>query len=163
MSTSKPAPICDARKAQRTVLRTGQHYLDALNDGRVVWVGNEKIDNVATHPLTRDYAKRTAEFFDLHHREDLQDILTFIDENGVRRSMTWYQHRTKEQPIRLQDAGDLDQRSWEIIDPMERHGAQHQVEALRSEGQCLLVCNDGRSGRAMSEIVAEVRPDQSAD
>ena len=100
MSTSKAAPICDAREAQRTVLRTGQHYLDALNDGRVVWVGNEKVDNVATHPLTRDYAKRTAEFFDLHHREDLQDILTFIDENGVRRSMTWYQHRTKEQLVR---------------------------------------------------------------
>ena len=51
-------------------------------------------------PFTRDYAKRTAEFFDLHHREDLQDILTFIDENGVRRSMTWYQHRTKEQLVR---------------------------------------------------------------
>ena len=76
MSTSKPTPICDARKAVRTVLRTGRHYLDALNDGRVVWVGNEQIDNVATHPLTRDYAKRTAEFFDLHHREDLQSILT---------------------------------------------------------------------------------------
>ena len=100
MSTSKSTPICDARKAVRTVLRTGQHYLDALNDGRVVWVGNEKIDNVATHPLTRDYAKRTAEFFDLHHREDLQDILTFVDENGVRRSMTWFQHRTKEQLVR---------------------------------------------------------------
>ena len=100
MSTMKPTPSCDARKAVRTVLRTGQHYLDALDDGRVVWVGNEQIDNVATHPLTRDYAKRTAEFFDLPHREDLQDILTFIDENGVRRSMTWYQHRTKEQLVR---------------------------------------------------------------
>ncbi len=50
------------------MLRTGEHYLNSLNDGRVVWVGNTKIDNVATHPLTRDYAKRTAEFFDLHHR-----------------------------------------------------------------------------------------------
>ncbi len=50
------------------MLRTGKQYLEALNDGRVVWVGNEKIDNVATHPLTRDYAQRTAEFFDLHNR-----------------------------------------------------------------------------------------------
>ena len=57
MRTSKPTPSCDARKAVRAVLRTGQHYLDALDDGRVVWVGNEKVDNVATHPLTRDYAK----------------------------------------------------------------------------------------------------------
>ena len=64
------------------MLRTGKQYLEALNDGRVVWVGNEKVDNVATHPLTRDYAQRTAEFFDLHHRADLQDILTFVDHHG---------------------------------------------------------------------------------
>jgi len=51
------------------MLRTGKQYLEALNDGRVVWVGNEKIDNVATHPLTRDYAARTAEFFDLHRTQ----------------------------------------------------------------------------------------------
>ena len=50
------------------MLRTGEHYLKSLNDGRSVWVGNTKIDNVATHPLTRDYAQRTAEFFDLHRR-----------------------------------------------------------------------------------------------
>ena len=61
MSASPLTPSCDAHTATRVVLRTGQHYLNALNDGRVVWVGNEKIDNVATHPLTRDYAKRTAE------------------------------------------------------------------------------------------------------
>ena len=64
------------------MLRTGKQYLEALDDGRVVWVGNEKIDNVATHPLTRDYARRTAEFFDLHNRPDLQDFLTFVDERA---------------------------------------------------------------------------------
>ena len=82
------------------MLRTGEQYLESLNDGRVVWVGNERIDNVATHPLTRDYAKRTAEFFDLHNRPDLQDFLTFVDEQGRRRSMAWYQHRSKEQLVR---------------------------------------------------------------
>ena len=71
------------------MLRTGDHYLKSLDDGRSVWVGNVKIDNVARHPLTRDYARRTAEFFDLHLREDLRDILTFVDENGMRRSMMW--------------------------------------------------------------------------
>ena len=82
------------------MLRTGQQYLNALNDGRAVWVGNQKIDNVATHPATRDYAARTAEFFDLHNRADLQDILTFVDESGARRSMAWFQHRSKEQLVR---------------------------------------------------------------
>ena len=56
------------------MLRTGAQYLEALNDGRDVWVGDEKIDNIATHPKTRDYARRIADFYDLHHREDLQDV-----------------------------------------------------------------------------------------
>jgi 4-hydroxyphenylacetate 3-monooxygenase/chlorophenol-4-monooxygenase component 2 len=90
----------DTRQAVRTVLRTGEHYLRSLDDGRVVWVGNTRIDNVATHPLTRDYARRTAEFFDLHHRPELRDTLTFVDEDGARRSMTWFQHRSKDELIR---------------------------------------------------------------
>jgi 4-hydroxyphenylacetate 3-monooxygenase/chlorophenol-4-monooxygenase component 2 len=82
------------------MLRTGEQYLEALNDGRVVWVGNEKIDNVATHPATRAYAALTAEFFDLHNRAELRDILTYVDESGVRRSMVWFQHRSKQQLVR---------------------------------------------------------------
>jgi 3,5,6-trichloropyridin-2-ol/2,4,6-trichlorophenol monooxygenase len=77
-------------------MRAGKDYLKSLNDGRVVWVGNEKIDNVATHPLTRGYALRNAEFYDLHHRADLQDIMTFVDEDGVRRSRQWQPQRNKE-------------------------------------------------------------------
>lgn len=72
------------------MLRTGSDYLKALDDGRTVWVGNEQIDDVATHPLTRDYAARVAEFYDLHHEPALQEELTFVDENGERRSMMWF-------------------------------------------------------------------------
>ena len=82
------------------MMRTGAQYLKALDDGRVVWVGNQKVDNVATHPATRDYARRTAEFFDLHHRPEFQDVLTFLDPTGVRRSMTWFHHRTKAELVR---------------------------------------------------------------
>lgn len=79
------------------MLRTGAQYLKALDDGRNVWVGDEKIDNVATHPKTRDYARRIAAFYDLHHREDLRDDVTFVDEGGVRRSMQWFGHRNKDE------------------------------------------------------------------
>ncbi len=82
------------------MLRTGEHYLKSLNDGRNVWVGNTEIDNVGTHPLTRDYALRTAEFFDLHRRPELRDELTFIDETGTRRSMMWFKHRSKDELVR---------------------------------------------------------------
>jgi len=79
------------------MLRTGAQYLEAINDGRNVWVGNERIENVATHPKTRDYARRIADFYDLHHRKDLQDVMTFVDETGARRSMQWFGHRNKEE------------------------------------------------------------------
>jgi 4-hydroxyphenylacetate 3-monooxygenase/chlorophenol-4-monooxygenase component 2 len=82
------------------MLRTGRQYLEALNDGRDVWVGNERIDNVATHPKTRQYAQRIADFYDLHRREDLQDALTFVDDRGERRSMMWFHHRTKADLVR---------------------------------------------------------------
>jgi aromatic ring hydroxylase len=82
------------------MLRTGEQYLAALDDGRVVWVGDERIDNVATHPKTRAYARRIAQFYDLHHRPDLQDVMTFVDGDGERRSMMWFRHRTKEELIR---------------------------------------------------------------
>lgn len=81
-------------------MRTGKEYLAALNDGRTVWVGDELVDNVATHPKTRAYARSIAAFYDLHHRPDLQDVMTFVDEEGVRRSMTWLQHRSKEELLR---------------------------------------------------------------
>lgn len=77
-------------------MRTGQEYLEALNDGRSVWVGNERIDNVATHPKTRDYAQRVADFYDLHHREDLQDRLTWVDADGTRRMGMWQQPKDPE-------------------------------------------------------------------
>lgn len=78
-------------------MRTGKEYLTALNDGRKVWVGDELVDNVATHPRTRAYARSIADFYDLHHRPELEDVMTFVDEAGVRRSMTWFRHRTKEE------------------------------------------------------------------
>lgn len=78
------------------MLRTGKEYLESLDDGRRVWVGDELVDNVATHPKTRAYAQRIADFYDLHHREDLADVMTFVDESGERRSMMWFQHRSPE-------------------------------------------------------------------
>ena len=41
-------------------VRTGADYLDALNDGRRVYVNGELIDNVATHPKTCGYANVVA-------------------------------------------------------------------------------------------------------
>ncbi|AEA24441.1 4-hydroxyphenylacetate 3-hydroxylase family protein [Pseudonocardia benzenivorans] len=77
-------------------MRTGRQYLDALDDGRRVWVGDELIDNVATHPATRAFARLTADFYDLHHRPDLEEVLTYVDDDGVRRSMMWFKNTDRD-------------------------------------------------------------------
>ena len=40
------------------------------------------------------------------------------------------QHGAQQQPVGLQDAADLDQGAGQVVDPMQVHRAQHQVEAL---------------------------------
>lgn len=71
--------------------------MESLRDGRVVWVGGDRIDDVTTHPKTRAYAKRIAQFYDLHHEPEMQDIMTFVDDDGVRRSMMWFKHANVEE------------------------------------------------------------------
>ncbi|GEM_PF-6493825 len=46
-----------AKQSSRINIRSGAEYLASLNDGRRVVVNGELIDDVATHPLTRDYAR----------------------------------------------------------------------------------------------------------
>ena len=65
------------------------------------------------------------------------------------------QHGPQEQAAGLQDAPDLDQRAGQIIDPMQVHRAQHQLEGARREGQRFLVGDNGRAvgspGKTQSE------------
>ena len=47
------------------MLRTGSEYLESLRDGRTIYLGSEKIDDVTTHPAFRNAARTIAEFYDL--------------------------------------------------------------------------------------------------
>lgn len=80
-----------------TRIRTGEEFLEALNDRRRVFIAGEQIDNVATHPKTAGYARQLARFYDLHHDAELRDVVTFVDEEGVRRSMQWFLPKNKDE------------------------------------------------------------------
>ena len=50
--------------------RTGKQFLAGLkNDGREVWVGNERVDDATEHPAFRGAAHALAGVFDLQYRE----------------------------------------------------------------------------------------------
>jgi 4-hydroxyphenylacetate 3-monooxygenase len=47
------------------MLKTGAEHLESLRDGRVVYVGSERIDDVTTHPAFRNGARSMAAIYDL--------------------------------------------------------------------------------------------------
>ena len=40
------------------MLRTGKEHLESLRDGRVVYIGGEKVDDVTRHPAFRNAAAK---------------------------------------------------------------------------------------------------------
>jgi len=64
------------------MLRTGNQYRESLNDGRVVWMNGERVDNVATHPAFKPLVDVRARMFDMSHEDDHRDLLTYVDDAG---------------------------------------------------------------------------------
>ena len=46
------------------MLRTGTSYLEALRDGRCIYIGGERVDDVTSHPAFRNTAHSFAEIYD---------------------------------------------------------------------------------------------------
>jgi aromatic ring hydroxylase len=67
-------------------LRTGAEYRAALRDGRKVWiVGEGRVDDVTTHPVTRPMVDDYAAWYDRHHDPAWQDrLLAPPDASGRR-------------------------------------------------------------------------------
>jgi 4-hydroxyphenylacetate 3-monooxygenase len=71
------------------MLRSGREHLERLRDGRVVYVGNERIDDVAVHPFFRNAARTIAAIYD---RKAADPALSY-EEGGARHSMYFLQAR----------------------------------------------------------------------
>ncbi|RIK37690.1 MAG: Pyoverdin chromophore biosynthetic protein pvcC [Chloroflexi bacterium] len=65
-------------------LMTGPEYLDSLRDGREVWLNGERVKDVTTHPAFRNAARSVARLYDSLHDPATRDVLTTVDEFGIR-------------------------------------------------------------------------------
>jgi len=83
------------------MIKTGDQHLDQLRDGRVVYIGDEKVDDVTKHPAFERAAKTVARLYDIKHQEIYKDSLTY-EENGETFS-TWF--------LQAKSRGDLRKRS----------------------------------------------------
>lgn len=84
------------------MLKTGNEYLEGLRDGRVVYIGKERVKDVTVHPAYRNAARTIASFYDLKASPDLRDAVTY-EEGGKRYSLYYLKARSKDDLQRRSD------------------------------------------------------------
>src|SRR5262245_45714969 len=77
------------------MLRTGQEHLESLRDGRVIYIGSERVDDVTRHPAFRGAAQTVAALYDFKRQPDMRDVLSF-EEDGERFSMYCLRAKSRE-------------------------------------------------------------------
>ncbi len=58
-------------------IRTGAEFIAGLRDNREVWVGNERVQDVTTHPAFQASIESLAQLYDMQHDPELQPLLTY--------------------------------------------------------------------------------------
>jgi len=77
------------------MLRGGKEHLETLRDGRVVYVGNERIDDVTAHPALRNAAQTVAAIYDMKADPALREEMSY-EEDGGRHSLYYLRPRSRE-------------------------------------------------------------------
>jgi 4-hydroxyphenylacetate 3-monooxygenase len=77
------------------VLISGQRKLERMRDGRIVYIGAERIDDVTSHPAFREGAKTIAGLYDLKAAPAKRDLFSF-EEGGERISLYWLRCRNRD-------------------------------------------------------------------
>ncbi|AWH94121.1 4-hydroxyphenylacetate 3-hydroxylase N-terminal domain-containing protein [Dietzia lutea] len=94
-----------------STLLTGEGYRESLRDGRTVFYKGKRIEDVTTHPLTRQGIDFTSRLYDLQFEDETRDILTYEDANGDRWMTAWMLPQSQEDLDRKRRDGEF--RAWE--------------------------------------------------
>src|SRR6476659_6682442 len=77
------------------MLVSGQRKLERMRDGRVVYIGAERVDDVTSHPAFREGAKTVAGLYDLKSDPSKSELFSFEDD-GERISLYWLRCRNRD-------------------------------------------------------------------
>ena len=75
------------------MLKTGAEHIKSLRDGRVVYIGAEKVDDVTTHPAFRNAAQTVASIYDMK----AADPGFSFEENGERFSSYFLRSKSRDE------------------------------------------------------------------
>ena len=74
---------------------TGKEYLESIRDGRVLYVGRERVTDQTRHPAFAGAARTYAALYDLKSDPTLREVMTF-EEHGERYNMYYLQPRSQD-------------------------------------------------------------------
>lgn len=85
------------------MLISGQQKLERMRDGRAVYIGAERVEDVTTHPAFREGARTLASLYDLKADPAQRGLLTF-EENGDRQALYWLRCHNHDDLVRRMHA-----------------------------------------------------------
>ena len=77
------------------MLISGERKLERMRDGRAVYIGAERVDDVTSHPAFREGAQTVAGLYDLKADPAKRELFSF-EEDGERISLYWLRCRTRD-------------------------------------------------------------------
>jgi 4-hydroxyphenylacetate 3-monooxygenase len=88
------------------MLKTGREFLEGLKDGRLVYVGGERVDDITAHPGFRGAAMSLAALYDWKADPAQRGVLSFVEDGGDH-SMWFLRPRSPEDLTRRMRAHKL--------------------------------------------------------
>ena len=92
------------------MLRTGSDYLESLRDGRKVYLGSERVQDVTQHPAFRNAACSFAELYDRKRERDHVEVMSYEENND--RFSVWFLKPRDRDGLRRRMAGHRRLASW---------------------------------------------------
>jgi 4-hydroxyphenylacetate 3-monooxygenase len=77
------------------MLRSGKEHIESLRDGRVIYIGNERVDDVTRHPAFRNAAQTVAALYDMKADPAHYAMMTF-EEDGGRHAIYFLRARSRD-------------------------------------------------------------------
>jgi 4-hydroxyphenylacetate 3-monooxygenase len=96
------------------MIRTGKQYIDSIRDSRAVYIGGERVKDLATHPMFKPLVDIRARIYDMQHEAATREVLSYRDKdewNAVanklpRTQQDWWDKRRATDTI-LEDIGGI--------------------------------------------------------
>ncbi|PYP91780.1 MAG: 4-hydroxyphenylacetate 3-monooxygenase, oxygenase component [Candidatus Angelobacter sp. Gp1-AA117] len=85
------------------MIKTGRQYLDSLRDDREIWMDGERVRDVTLDPRFKDVAASIAELYDLQHRPELQEKLTYAGADGKRYGLSYIEPKSQADLVRRRE------------------------------------------------------------